>query len=219
MKGTKKLICTILMVCSVHANAQTADTMSDKDQLTVALEYFSSGKYIEARNLLTRLDRRYKLNPRFKAYIGLCHYYTWEYGKAVEYFDPYIDELDVYAPHERSIYYFADAESHFLLEEYDKAIPVFEKALTVCYDNEKGDIFFRLAYCYMSRQEWQNALDALDSSLKFYERFGYPENKSARVIQIQKMTSGCKKKLNEEKEIHATNATTDNNVAEKEKLR
>ena len=47
----------------------------------------------------------------------------------------------------------------------------------------------------MNKGEWQNALDNLNSSLLHYEQFGYPQNKQARVIQLQKMIKGCLKKL------------------------
>ena len=79
MRGIRTLIIFMFItaVCNTRLPGQTVNGMPDKEQLTIALEYFSSGKYIEARNILTRLDKRYKLNPRFKAYIGLCFYYTW----------------------------------------------------------------------------------------------------------------------------------------------
>ena len=38
--------------------------MPDKEQLAIALDYFSGGKYREALNILSRLDKKYKLNPR-----------------------------------------------------------------------------------------------------------------------------------------------------------
>ena len=50
-----------------------------------------------------------------------------------------IDSLGAYAPHERSFYYFADAESHFNLGHYKQCIPLYEKQLELCYDNEKGE--------------------------------------------------------------------------------
>ena len=189
------VIIALSFLFSFTAQGQTADKMPDKDQLAVALDYFGSGKYREALNILSRLDKKYKLNPRFKAYIGLCHYYEWNYRTACNYLDSCMNDIEVYAPHERSVYYFADAESHFILGEYDKCIPLYEKQLTVCYNKEKGDVFFRLGFCYMNKGEWQNALDNLNSSLLHYEQFGYPQNKQARVIQLQKMIKGCLKKL------------------------
>lgn len=184
---------TILFLHCQIAHAQTADMMPDKEQLAIALDYFGSQKYREALNLLSKLDKKYKLNPRFKAYIGICHYYEWNYKKACLYLDSCMNDIAVYAPHERSVYYFADAESHFYLGEYEKAIPPYESMLSVCYDKEKGDAFFRLAFCYMQRGDNETALDYLNSSLAYYEQFGYPENKQARVIQIQKMMKGLKK--------------------------
>ncbi len=174
--------------------------MNDKDQLTIALEYFSSGKYREALNILSRLDKKYKLNPRFKAYIGVCHYYEWNYKETCSYLDPIIEELEVYAPHERSVYYFACAESHFLLGEYEKAVPLYEKLLSVCYNSEKGDAYFRLGFCYMENGDWKKALADFEASLSHYEQFGYPANKQARVIQISKMINGCKKQIETSKQ-------------------
>lgn len=177
------------------AMAQTASDMPDKEQLTIALDYFGSGKYSEALRLLSKLDKKYELNPRFKAYMGVCYFYEWNYEMTCKYIDPHLEELNVYAPHERSIYYFADAESHFNLGEYDKSVNLYEKLLNVCYDKEKGDAYFKIGFCYMNKEEWQNALDALNSALCYYEQFGYPENKQARVIQITKMINGCKAKM------------------------
>lgn len=177
------------------ADIQPQAATSDKEQLAIALDYFSSGKYREALNILSRLDKHYKLNARFKAYIGVCYYYEWDYKMACKYLDPVMDDIEVYAPHEKSIYFFADAESHFMLEEYKLAIPLYERMLTVCFDAEKGDAFFRLGFSYMQENDWQNALDNLNSSLLYYEQFGYPQNKQARVVQIKKMIAGCRKAI------------------------
>ena len=183
------------LIYAYAAFSQTVSTMPDKEQLTIALDYFSGGKYREALNILAKLDKKYKLNPRFKAYIGICYYYNWEYNMACKYLDPYLNELEVYAPHERSVYFFADAESHFILEEYRMAVPAYERALNVCYDKEKGDMYFKMGYCYMQFGKWENAMENLNSALAYYEQFGYPENKTARVIQIRKMIRGCEEEL------------------------
>lgn len=190
-----RLFTMVALCISVEcgACAQTADTMPDKEQLSIALEYFSSGKYREALNLLTRLDKKYRLNARFKAYIGVCHFYEWNYAETCRCIDPIVDELSVYAPHERSIYYFADAESHFFLGEYGKAVTLYERLLSVCYDKEKGDAYFRIGFCYMQGAQWQNALDNLNAALAYYERFGYPADKHSRVVQIEKMIKGCER--------------------------
>ena len=189
----KIIICIFVSQLALAAIGQTARTMPDKEQLEIALDYFSSSKYREALTLLTKLDKKYKLNPRFKAYIGVCHYYEWNYKEACKYLDATIKDIEVYAPHERSIYYFTDAESHFFLEEYEKAIPLYEKMLHVCFNNEKGDAFFRLGFCYLQINENKVALDNLNSALLYYEKFGYSDDKKARIVQIKKMIEGLKK--------------------------
>lgn len=189
----KIIICIFVSLLALAAIGQTARTMPDKEQLEIALDYFSSSKYREALTLLTKLDKKYKLNPRFKAYIGVCHYYEWNYKEACKYLDATIKDIEVYAPHERSIYYFTDAESHFFLEEYEKAIPLYEKMLNVCFNNEKGDAFFRLGFCYLQINENKVALDNLNSALLYYEKFGYSDDKKARIVQIKKMIEGLKK--------------------------
>ena len=189
----KIIICIFVSQLALAAIGQTARTMPDKEQLEIALDYFSSSKYREALTLLTKLDKKYKLNPRFKAYIGVCHYYEWNYKEACKYLDATIKDIEVYAPHERSIYYFTDAESHFFLEEYEKAIPLYEKMLNVCFNNEKGDAFFRLGFCYLQINENKVALDNPNSALLYYEKFGYSDDKKARIVQIKKMIEGLKK--------------------------
>ena len=189
----KIIICIFVSLLALAAIGQTARTMPDKEQLEIALDYFSSSKYREALTLLTKLDKKYKLNPRFKAYIGVCHYYEWNYKEACRYLDTTIKDIEVYAPHERSIYYFTDAESHFFLEEYEKAIPLYEKMLNVCFNNEKGDAFFRLGFCYLQINENKVALDNLNSALLYYEKFGYSDDKKARIVQIKKKIEGLKK--------------------------
>lgn len=70
----------------------------------------------------------------------------------------------------------------------------------------------------MNSKEWQNTLDCLDSALSFYEQFGYPEDKSARVIQIQKMIAGCKKKLKQGNKTNKDNVKQEN-TTEKTKMK
>lgn len=167
------------------------DGESDSNRLGKALDYFAGGKYHEALILLVDIDKKYNLNPRFKAYIGVCYYYEWDYKEACRYLDAIIPELEVYAPHERSIYYNAAAESHFNLAEYNLAIPLYERQLLVCYDNEKGDAFYRLGFCYMFIEKRQIAADYFNSALQYYTRFN-PSGKENRITQIGKMLNGLK---------------------------
>lgn len=155
------------------------------------------GKYHEALILMDKLDKTYNLNPRFKAYIGICHYHEWDYGQACRYLNEAMPQLEIYAPQERSVYYNIAAESHFMLEEYEKAIPLYEKRLLVCRDNEKGDAFYRLGFCYMFRLKWECAAEFFKSALRYYTKFTTPDSTS-RILQLERMIKGCEANIKTE---------------------
>lgn len=188
------LVFIILLFALQTPAAAQKKSNPDSKILGKALDYFSGGKYHEALMLLAGLDKRYKLNPRFKAYIGICYYHEWEYERACKYMDEALPDLEVYAPQERNIYYNTAAESHFMLEEYDKAVPLYEKQLLVCHENEKGDIFYRLGFCHMFKTDWLSAADYFTSALLYYEKHPIPE-RASRTVQLKKMIKGCNEKL------------------------
>lgn len=129
------------------------DRKADAEQLARALDYFSSEKFHECLVLLQPLNRRYKLNPRYRAYLAVCLYYEWEYDEAIRLFDEVIPQLQGVAPHELSLYYWMDAESYFALQQYDRALPFYEKMLPLCRDNEKPDAYYRLGFCHLFAAE------------------------------------------------------------------
>ena len=133
------------------------DRKADAEQLARALDYFSSEKFHECLVLLQPLNRRYKLNPRYRAYLAVCLYYEWEYDEAVKLFDEVIPLLQGVAPHELSLYYWMDAESYFALQQYDRALPLYEKMLPVCWENEKPDAYYRLGFCHLFAAEASGA--------------------------------------------------------------
>ena len=167
----------------------------DSERLGMALEYFQSGKYHEALLIFERLDKEYTLNPRYHAYMGICHYYEWEYEEACHLLDEAIPQLEAFAPHERSVYYYADGESHFQLKQYAEAIPFFETALTVCYENEKGDIHYRLGMCHMFAEEWLAARDHYRQALDNYVALRNTPDMQARIYQTSHMMKGCEQHL------------------------
>lgn len=190
------LILTLMMLVAACAAAQGKRVKShDSEQLGMALEYFTAGKYGEALTLFEKLEENYRLNSRFRAYMGVCYYYEWDYKKACEYLDDVLPDMEVYAPHERSIYYHTAAESHFNLGEYGKAIPLYEKQLAVCYDNEKGDAFYRMGFCYMFARDWHNARDFFASALAYYECYRDTPELTARITQIRNMLKGIDNRL------------------------
>lgn len=169
--------------------------MKDSDKLGMAIDYFQSGKYHEALLLFCGLDGKYNLNPRFKAYMGLCYYHDGDYKNACKTIDECLTKLENLSNQEQTVYVFTSAESHFMLGEYDLAIPKYEKMLLICHDNEKADAYFRLGFCYMSQEKWTSAYDNFSSSLAYYSQFGYAKEKKQRLEQLKNMIEGCKEKI------------------------
>lgn len=134
-----------------------SERKADAELLARALDYFSSEKFHECLVLLQPLNRRYKLNPRYRAYLAVCLYYEWEYAEAIRLFDEVIPLLQGLAPHELSLYYWMDAESYFALQQYDRALPLYEKMLPLCRDNEKPDAYYRMGFCHLFAAESSEA--------------------------------------------------------------
>ena len=142
---------------SPSSQERKSDKKADAEQLARALDYFSSEKFHECLMLLQPLNRRYKLNPRYRAYLAVCLYYEWEYDEAVKLFDEVIPLLQGVAPHELSLYYWMDAESYFALQQYDRALPLYGKMLPLCRDNEKPDAYYRMGFCHLFAAESSEA--------------------------------------------------------------
>ena len=191
------------------------DRKADAEQLARALDYFASEKFHECLVLLQPLNRRYKLNPRYRAYLAVCLYYEWEYDEAVKLFDEVIPLLQGVAPHELSLYSWMDAESYFALQQYDRALPLYEKMLPLCRDNEKPDAYYRMGFCHLfaaesleasssekvsgssessgsSAAERKKAKECFELSLEGYLKYRNTPNEKARIAQIRHMIGGLK---------------------------
>ena len=164
--------------------ARPASEISDKDRLGMALEYFQSGKYHEAILLFGKLDKGYRLNPRFKAYMGVCYFYETDYPNACKCFNEAIPQLESFAPHERSVYYYMAAQSLFMTEKYAEAISLYESALNVCYENEKGDALFGIAACYEKMDSTATAYEFYNSARLYYKRFNNTADKKENIAKI-----------------------------------
>lgn len=176
------------------------DRKADAEQLARALDYFASEKFHECLVLLQPLNRRYKLNPRYRAYLAVCLYYEWEYAEAIRLFDEVLPQLKGLAPHELSLYYWMDAESNFALQQYDRALPLYEKMLPVCWENEKPDAYYRMGFCHLfaaessgsSAEERKKAKECFELSLEGYLKYRNTPNEKARIAQIRHMIGGLK---------------------------
>lgn len=150
---------------SASFQVKKGDRKADAEQLARALDYFASEKFHECLVLLQPLNRRYKLNPRYRAYLAVCLYYEWEYAEAIRLFDEVLPQLQGLAPHELSLYYWMDAESNFALQQYARALPLYGKMLPLCRDNEKPDAYYRMGFCHLFAAESSGASEkALGSS-------------------------------------------------------
>lgn len=200
---------------SASFQEKKGDRKEDAEQLARALDYFASEKFHECLVLLQPLNRRYKLNPRYRAYLAVCLYYEWEYTEAIRLFDEVIPLLQGVAPHELSLYYWMDAESNFALQQYARALPLYEKMLPLCRDNEKPDAYYRLGFCHLfaaessgasssekasgssessgsSAEERKKAKECFKLSLEGYLKYRNTPNEKARIAQIRHMLGGLK---------------------------
>ncbi|HEY9551075.1 MAG TPA: hypothetical protein VIQ97_02215, partial [Prevotella sp.] len=109
--------------------------------------------------------------------------------------DQVLPQVQAFAPQERSVYYFAAAESHFFLKQYPQAIPLYETMLTLCHNNEKGEALYRLGMCYLFEQNWMNAHDHFSSALAYYAAYNHTPASKARMEQLRHMMDGCREKM------------------------
>lgn len=185
----------LILLCFVSVSAFSQGKKADTEALGRALEYFQSQKYHEALLIFQRLDQSYKLNARYKAYTGLCYYYDWDYKKATEYFDTFLPKLDMLAPEERALYYYADGESHFQLGHYDQAILLFQSALALCHDRDKGDSWFRIGFCYYFLQQPALAQGCFLVADYYYATFRNSPDLQARRQQMAHMMRGLRPEI------------------------
>ena len=191
MKATFIILFSFIFL-PLSSFAQQAE--DDKELLSRAIDYFNDSKYHEAALIFRTLSAKYKLNSRFKAYHAVCEFHEWNYSKSAEIFDKIADELTVYSPNERNVYYYTAAESHFNLGNYPKAISYYEMALSVCHNNEKAENYYKQGICHLLLTDTISAKASLTEALTHYNT--YPTNRKtdkARTAQIQKMLKGLKK--------------------------
>ena len=194
MQIKRCIVISFLLVC-FHICIVAQDIKHDDiKKLERAIEYFQGRKYHEALLLLQDLNKKYALNPRFKAYLGVCYYYDWDYKNACKFLEEIINDLNILAPHEQAVYYYCLAESYFIQNKYNEAVPFYEKTINICYDNEKADILYKLAMCYMNKNCMDIAYDYFQSSLAYYKHFGIPNDKIQRIIQINNMIQEYKER-------------------------
>lgn len=159
------IACLSLLPCSSMAQ----DNDSAKDLLSKAIEYFSGKKYQEALLTFNKLGSTYKLSPRMTAYLGVCYFKTGDYENAIKVLSPVVDSLNMYAPHEQSIYYYSLGESNFQLGNYFKTVPCFEKILSICNQDDRAEVCYRLGFSQWMCAEYEEAIRWFREAEKWYK--------------------------------------------------
>lgn len=193
----KARLLALLLLVPCLVLAQPSSKADDTESLGRAIDYFTAGKYHEALMIFSRLDRQYRLNPRFVAYMGLCNYKEWNFQDAIGCFRRSMPQLQGLSPSELSVYYYSWAESHFALEQWASADSCYERDLTLCHPNERGDVLTRMGYCAMFQRQWAEAAERFTSALDYYNRFGGNDD---RKKQLPKMIKGCEQELRKNEE-------------------
>ena len=186
------IICSLTFLRPQTVAAQRSQ--EDNQNLSIAIDYFQGGKYHEALVIFSRLDSLYRLNPRIRAYTALCYFYEDDFHHASRIFDEVLPKLKAFSPEERSIYYKADADSHFELHQYDKAETAYDSLLAICPEKEKAEPYYRKGFIDIYNKVWMKALDDLQSSLVYYRR--YQPDAKARTAQIKNMIEGVCENIN-----------------------
>lgn len=174
----KAALLIFLAFSTLSAEAQ----MKESEKLGKALEYFGGEKYHEALILFEGLSKKYELNPRFHAYMGVCYFKEQDYPKAAEVLDSIIPHIEPFPPHERGICYYSCAESHFLLGDYATALSYYEMTLPVAFEREKGDIYYRMGCCGMMMQSDTVQIENFRLASKWFEKadMSIPETRARR---------------------------------------
>ena len=186
------------------------ENISSQEQLTKALEYFQGGKYHEAILCFTKLQKRYKLNPRFLAYLGMCYYKEGMYEEAIENLREGIPALSSYSPKEQAVYSYYCAESLFEIGEYTESLHYYNLTLSNVQGNDRADVLFHTAFAYYLRDgaSADNApqlITCLSEAQSLYEAntSSSTELQHARLQQTRTMLAGLNnivKKAQAEKE-------------------
>lgn len=186
------------------------ENTSSQEQLTKALEYFQGGKYHEAILCFTKLQKRYKLNPRFLAYLGMCYYKEGMYEEAIENLREGIPALSSYSPKEQAVYSYYCAESLFEMGEYTESLHYYNLTLSNVQGNDRADVLFHTAFAYYLRDgaSPDNApqlITYLSEAQSLYEAntSSSTELQHARLQQTRTMLAGLNnivKKAQAEKE-------------------
>lgn len=85
---------------------------------------------------------------------------------------------------------------------------MYEQVLTLGYDRDKGDAYYRIGFCYMFMENWQAAADNYEAAKNNYIKYRNTADMQARLSQIENMLNGCKAKIEETRQAAANESIT-----------
>lgn len=165
-----------------------------RERLARAIDYFQGGKYHEALVLLQPLDSAYTLSPRLRAQMGVCLWHEEQWEAACRVIGDALPHLDAFAPEERAVYVYAEAESHFCLARYAEAAAAYDTYLTLCHSNERAEAHYRLGLCCAQTGEWTRAARHLAQADTCYRTLTPQKATPARLRQIAAMRAECERR-------------------------
>jgi 2-amino-4-hydroxy-6-hydroxymethyldihydropteridine diphosphokinase len=192
--------CMLLMLTATFVMPQQAMAQTkkqDTELLGKAVDYYNGGKYHESILAFERLQKRYRLNPRFQAYLGICYFKERQYKEAAENLRQSIPQLSAYAPKERAVYLYSCAESLFHLGYYDECMEYYRQALPIVEGNDKADVLFHTAFAYYLKEQITEAYPIFIEAHDLYKQHTHEgdELHTARLQQTETMLKGMRRLL------------------------
>lgn len=192
--------CFLLLLAAmftVPADAVAQTKKQDTELLGKAVDYYNGGKYHESILAFEKLQKRYSLNPRFQAYLGICYFKERQYKEAAENLRECIPQLEAYAPKERAVYIYSCAESLFHLGYYDESMEYYRQAMPFVEGNDKADVLFHTAFAYYLKEQVEDAYPIFLEAHELYKQHTHAgdELHEARLQQTENMLKGMRRLL------------------------
>lgn len=195
LRYTLKMVALLLMLAMPAVSGYCNDRSGEVELLGKAIEYYQGGKYHESILAFEKLNKTYKLNPRFTAYLGMSYYKEMQYEEAVKYLKRCLPDLQAYSPYEQAVYTYSCAESLFHLERYAESIKYYEQALPLVSGNDRGDVLFHNAFAhYLTQGETAEVMRLFSEALTAYKANATDATalQVARLRQTETMLRGMK---------------------------
>ncbi|MEA3496132.1 MAG: tetratricopeptide repeat protein [Bacteroidota bacterium] len=201
----KSLISSILLSTSNYREAiEIIESISDRNrEIELAyqkvlyyygLEFYQNHHFLKARNLFIKSINN-SVNQRFKAlsyfWLGESYYQLGDYKKSLRESKNFLYISEAEKTPYFSIAYYNCGYSYFKQEDYEKAKIYFDKYLNLERSNKPTnrlyDVLVRLADCYFSLKQYDNAKKYYDLTIsKSNKEVDYALFQEATILGLQK---------------------------------